>query len=166
MCELAHDNCAGFAQFSHGGCITDTSRVLANPRRRALDVQLIFNRDRDAMHRPAPFPLRNFRFSCARVHHGALSHQIDVCVQFSIDGLDPIEHRARQLDRRELAVFNQLLCFVNRQVIKRLFCECHGNTPLRFNHDANNRRISRSVRDDTMRSILDRVISTEGRNLS
>jgi len=37
-----------------------------------------------------------------------------LCVQLAVDRGDAIEHRLRQLNRREPAIFNQLLRFVNR----------------------------------------------------
>ena len=111
--QFPHHDGACLPQFSHGGCIADAFGELANARLSTLDIQLIFDGDRNAVQRPAPIAARDFRLRDPRFFHGAVRHQIDVGVKFSVDGLNAIKNRTSELYGRQLTPLDQLLSFVN-----------------------------------------------------
>ena len=76
--QLAHHDGPGFPEFPHRRCIPHSLGVLTDSRRQAFDIQLVFHRHRDAMHRPAPIAPQDFTFGCARFSQSIVRHKIDV----------------------------------------------------------------------------------------
>ena len=61
--QFAHQDGAGFAQFAHRRGVAHAFGKLPNPRRRALDIELVFHCEGYAVHRPAPIAFGDLRFS-------------------------------------------------------------------------------------------------------
>ena len=81
---------------------------LAPVRADAGRVDVVLERDRDAVQRPAPLPALLFRFHLPRRGERLLRDDRDEGVERRVVLLDPRQARLRQLDRRGALAADQI----------------------------------------------------------
>src|SRR5258705_6042569 len=67
-----------------------------------LDPTKILDRDRYAMQRPLDLARSDFLLGGGRFRERGISHDIGVALQLVIEPLDPVKHRPRYFNRRQL----------------------------------------------------------------
>ncbi len=104
--RLANNHRAGLPQRGHDIGIPRRNKIRENlrSRRRAdsLRFDIVFERKRNAVKRPAMLAARDFAFGATRVRPRLLRSDGDKCVQLGIKPFDSFEDRIEQFNRRDL----------------------------------------------------------------
>lgn len=105
--HLAEDDGARVLEPAHDGCICTGTKVAmkrgACRRRNALGPEQVLERNRHAMQGPPIPALRDVGVRGFRLGHGRFRHHVNVAAEIAVDGVDPVELRARHLQRRDFA---------------------------------------------------------------
>ena len=104
--ELAQQHRPGLPQAAHRGGVLAGTRGLRDSHRsrRARHVVLVLHRHRNAVERSPVPALPDFLLRGPGLLQRALFHEVDVGVQFGIEGVDPVQVGPGQLDGGDLAL--------------------------------------------------------------
>ena len=109
--QLAQEDAAGGGEAGHDGRVVVGHVVGQDARARrgahAARVELVLHRERDAVQRPERDAARDVVLRVSRGRQRRLAADRDVGAQAAVQPVDPLQVRARELDRGELLVADQ-----------------------------------------------------------